>query len=51
LIKFGNTAKAPGNLKESCLVLASLLEEWGAGMMPVKECIDFATLCAANANP
>lgn len=51
LIKHGSTAKAPGNLKESCLLLASLLEEWGAGMMPVKECIDFATLCAANANP
>jgi hypothetical protein len=32
------------------LILASLLEEWGAAMMPVKECIDFATLCAANAN-
>ena len=51
VIKYGNTAKAPGNLKESGLILASLLEEWGAAMMPVKECIDFATLCAANANP
>jgi len=51
VIKYGSTAKAPGNLKESCLILASLLEEWGAAMMPVKECIDFATLCAANANP
>ena len=50
LIKHGNTAKAPGNLKESCLILANLLEEWGAGMMPVKECIDFANLCAANPN-
>ena len=50
VIKYANTAKAPNNLKESCVILTSLLDEWGAGMMPVKECIDFATLAANNAN-
>lgn len=50
VIKYAMTAKAPNNLKESCNILTSLLEEWGAGMMPVKECIDYATLAANNPN-
>lgn len=50
VIKYGVTAKAPNNIKESCLVLTSLLEVWGAGHMPVKDCIDFATLAANNPN-
>jgi len=27
-----------------------MFDEWGAGMMPVKDCIDYATLGANNPN-
>lgn len=50
VIKYATTAKAPNNLKESCNILTAMFDEWGAGMMPVKECIDYATLSANNPN-
>ena len=43
-------AKAPNNVKESCNFLASLIDEFGAGRVAIKECIDFAVTSANNAN-
>lgn len=50
IIKNGSTAKAIKNIEESCNVLKDMIDEYGAAMMPVKECIEFATLAANNAN-
>lgn len=50
VIKYAVTAKAPNNLKESCVILAQLIEEWGSSHVPVKDCIDYATLAANNPN-
>lgn len=50
VIKHGSTAKAPKTIENSCDVVLTMLLEWGASMMPIKECIDFGTLCAANPN-
>lgn len=40
------TSKNPKNLQESCKWITETLDEWGGAMMPVKECIDFANVCA-----
>ena len=50
IVKKGLAAKAPNNVKESCSFLASLIEEFGAGRVAIKECIDFAVNSANNAN-
>ena len=50
LIKNGSTTKAVKNIEETCIILTQMVDEYGAGMMPIKECIDFATLAANNAN-
>lgn len=50
IVKKGLAAKAPNNIKESCNFLSSLIEEFGAGRVAIKECIDFAVSSANNAN-
>ena len=50
VVKNGLSAKAPNNLKESCNFLSQLIEDFGAGRVGVKECIDFAVHCANHAN-
>lgn len=50
IAKYGSQTKAPKNMEHSCLMLVTLLEEWGGARMPVKECIDFGVLAAASAN-
>ena len=50
VIKKGLATKAPNNIKESANFLAALIDEFGAGKVAVKECIDFATTCANHAN-
>jgi hypothetical protein len=50
VIKNASTAKAPKTIENSCEVILNILNEWGAANVPVKECIDFGVLCAANAN-
>jgi hypothetical protein len=44
IIKFGVGAKSPNVLKESCNILTTLTDEFGIGLMPLKEMIDFAQL-------
>jgi cytoskeleton-associated protein 5 len=48
--KFGMTAKAPKNVEQSVLIMVTLLEEWGASMMPIKEVLDFGVCAALNTN-
>jgi len=48
--KQGTGQKAVNNLKEACIFLTSLLDEWGGAMMPIKECIDFASLLTQHNN-
>lgn len=50
VVKKGLTAKAPNNLKESCNLLAQLIEDFGAGRVAPKECIDFGIFCCNHAN-
>jgi hypothetical protein len=51
LLKYAAKAKAPNVLKEACNVLVELIEGFGAGGLPLKEAIEFATLAAAHATP
>ena len=50
VVKKGLETKAPNNVKESCNFLAQLIEEFGAGRVAIKECIDFAVHSANHAN-
>lgn len=50
IVKKGLETKAPNNVKESCNFLAQLIEEFGAGRVAIKECIDFAVNSANHAN-
>ena len=50
VVKKGLGTKAPNNVKESCNVLAQMIEEYGAGRLSIKEVIDFAVNSANNAN-
>ena len=50
MIKKGLAAKAPNNVKESCNFLNALVEEYGAGRVALKECIDFGIHSANHAN-
>lgn len=50
VVKRGLAAKAPNNVKESCSVLAALIEDFGAGRVAIKECIDFAVNSSNNSN-
>ena len=50
VIKKGLATKPPNNLKESCNLLAQMVEEYGAGRMAVKETIDFGVHSSNNAN-
>lgn len=50
IVKKGLEAKAPNNIKESCNFLTSLIQEFGAGRVAIKECIDFAVNSANNSN-
>ena len=50
MVKKGLGTKAPNNVKESCNVLAMMIEEYGAGRLAIKEVIDFAVNSANNAN-
>ena len=38
------------NLKEAADLTSELIEQWGATMVPVKECIEFAVLTIGHAN-
>lgn len=50
IVKKGLDAKAPNNIKESCNLLKQLIEEFGAGRVAIKECIDFAVHSANHSN-
>mmetsp|Transcript_16770 Transcript_16770/g.11897 ORF Transcript_16770/g.11897 Transcript_16770/m.11897 type:complete len:414 (+) Transcript_16770:1572-2813(+) len=50
IIKYAATAKAPNTLKESCNMLGKLTEEFGIGMMPIKEMIDYSKVAASHSN-
>jgi hypothetical protein len=50
VVKKGLAAKAPNNIKESANFLAEQIDEFGAGKVAVKECIDFAVFCCNHAN-
>lgn len=49
-MKAGLTTKAPNNVKDSCNLLAQMVEDFGAGRMAIKETIDFAVFSANHAN-
>lgn len=50
-IKYASTTKAPKNIQESCILLASICDDFGVSGIPLKESIDFAKLAAAHATP
>jgi len=50
VVKKGLEAKAPNNIKESCNFLTSLVQDFGAGRVAIKEVIDFAVNSSNNAN-
>lgn len=50
VMKNGLTTKAVGNIKESCVILSTLVEEFGAASMHLKNVIDFASNSANHAN-
>ena len=50
IAKFGVLTKVPKTIENSCLVMITLLQEWGAAMMPVKEVLDFGVASVGNAN-
>lgn len=50
VMKNGLTTKAVNNIKESCVILSTLVEEFGAASMHLKNVIDFASNSANHAN-
>lgn len=50
VVKKGLTAKAPNNIKETCNLLGQLIEDFGAGRVAPKECIDFGIFSCNHAN-
>ena len=51
VIKYASTAKAPNTLKEACVFLTSLIDEFGISLTPLKETIDYAKIATAHATP
>jgi len=51
IIKYAATAKAPNTIKDSCLFLADLADNFGPSALPLKEAIDFGKVGAAHATP
>jgi len=51
IIKYAATAKAPNTLKDSCLQLADMLDQFGPSAISLKETIDFGKMAAAHATP
>jgi hypothetical protein len=49
-MKNGLNTKAPNNIKESCTILAVLIDEFGAASVHLKNVIDFASHSANHAN-
>jgi hypothetical protein len=50
IAKYGMSSKVPKNVEQSCLVMVTLIEEWGGAMMPVKELLDLGVCSAGSAN-
>lgn len=50
-IKHAAGAKAPNTLKDSCLFLSDIIDEFGISGVALKETIDFGKVAAAHATP
>ena len=51
IIKYAATAKAPNTIKDSCLQLSDMIDQFGVSGIALKESIDFAKVAAAHATP
>lgn len=51
IIKYASTTKAPKNIQESCMILVTIIDDFGVKGVPLKESIDFGKLAAAHATP
>lgn len=51
IVKNGAKSKIPKNIQESCNVITTLTDEFGAGQIPAKAVIDFAVFAVSNSNP
>lgn len=49
-MKFALGTKAPKNIQESCVILATLIDDFGASAVHLKNVIDFAAHSANHAN-
>ena len=49
-MKNGLNTKAPNNIKESCTILAVLIDDFGAASVHLKNVIDFSSHSANHAN-